>query len=278
MFLLYRERWREDAPELEGRSPIVMQQDHPKNGLTPKVSERPHIRIIGDVHGRIAARPKRKERNVRDLLPRSPYQARSDRGRNYLNLIEPSTYSVQIGDFGLDYNRLSDVDPALHRILAGNHDNMPNLTSHFLGDFGLQSIPLQSGSFKFFFARGAHSVDIDCRTEGVNWWPDEELNDAQLDAALAQYDSIVPQIVISHDCPSEIVPLVATINVTTKPSKTNKLLQSCLDLHAPSLWIFGHHHRNWSFHHQQGTKFVCIGQLGYFDFDETGSAMFDVPR
>ncbi|MCA9178183.1 MAG: metallophosphoesterase [Planctomycetales bacterium] len=244
------------------------------------MANRPHIRIIGDVHGRIAARPKRKERNVRDLFPRSPYSTRADRdrGRNYLQLIARSTYSIQVGDLGLDYDHLCDVDPAFHRVIAGNHDNLTNLTSHFLGDFGVHSIPLQSGSFDFFFIRGAQSLHIDRLTAGVNWWPDEELTETQVNAAMAHYDSVRPRLVISHDCPTEIVSLVASIAVTSEPSRSNSLLQSCFDMHAPSMWIFGHHHRNWSFHHQSGTNFVCVGQLAYFDFDDLGLPMFGVPR
>ena len=242
------------------------------------MSKRPHIRVVGDVHGRIAARPKRKERNARDSFPRSPFAARAKSGRNYLDLIERSTYSVQVGDLGFDYANLAGVDPSHHRIVAGNHDNMPKLTQHFLGDYGAHTIPLEAGFFEFFFARGAFSVDRDRRVEGVNWWPNEELNESQAYAALDCYKSMRPKIAITHDCPTEIVPLVATLDLDCEPSITNSLLQSCFDIHPPSIWIFGHHHRNWYFQHDRGTTFVCVGELGYFDFDEFGVPLDDCPR
>ncbi len=238
----------------------------------------PYIRIIGDVHGRIAAPPLRKERNVRDLFPHSPYRARGERKRSYLQLVEQAKYSVQIGDLGSDYGGLSNIDPAFHFVIAGNHDNLRNLTPHFLGDFGFHSISLPSGSFDFFFLRGAQSIDVDRRDEGVNWWPDEELTDDQMNVAFDQYNSLRPQVVISHDCPTEVIPLIATIALEKAPSRTNSLLQSCFEAHSPAMWIFGHHHRNWSLRHESGTIFVCVGELGYFDFDETGTPMFDVPR
>ena len=242
------------------------------------LSDRPYIRVIGDVHGRLGARPKRKERNVRDLFPSSPFQTRGERRRNYLNLIERSTYSIQVGDLGFSYDRLSNVDDSFHRVIAGNHDNLPKLTPHFLGDFGIHRIPLPESAFEFFFVRGARSVDVDRRVEGLNWWPNEELSEKQAAAALQHYESIRPQIVISHDCPTEIVPLAATLNLDVEAIRTNALLQLCFDSHPPELWIFGHHHRNWTFNHQRGTKFVCVGELGYYDFDEAGTPMFEVPQ
>lgn len=244
----------------------------------PNVSNRPHIRIIGDVHGQIAVRPKRRERNVRDTFPRSPLQVQRETKRNYLELIEPASYSVQLGDLGFDYAPLAGVDPSRHRVIAGNHDNLPNVTPHFLGDFGMHTIPLRTGAFEFFFVRGARSVDIDRRIEGISWWADEELDDSRAAAALERYESRRPGIVISHDCPTEIVPAVATIDGDVVPSRTTRLLQDCLEVHAPKLWLFGHHHRNWSFRHPCGTTFVCVGTLSYFDFDEYGALMFEIPR
>ncbi len=157
------------------------------------MADEPYIRIIGDVHGRIAAPPLRKERNVRDLFPGSPYRARSERKRNYLQLVEQAKYSVQIGDLGFDYSSLADVDPAFHFAIAGNHDNLRNLTPHFLGEFGFHSIPLPRATFDFFFLRGAQSIDADRRDEGVNWWPDEELSDDQMESAYGQYESLRQQ-------------------------------------------------------------------------------------
>jgi hypothetical protein len=242
------------------------------------MSNFPYIRLIGDVHGRISRPPKVRQRNVRDQFPRSPYQAREDQRRTYLGLIQQCTYSIQVGDLGLDYSQLSAVDPAFHRVIAGNHDNLPELSPHFLGDFGTHSIPLRSSAFDLFFVRGAQSIDIGSRTEGLNWWPHEELTDAQMEAAWGAYRSSKPQLVISHDCPTELVSHVATIATCFEPSRTNALLQTCLMEHAPSLWIFGHHHRNWSYQHPCGTKFVCLGPLSYFDFNENGAPLYDMPR
>lgn len=238
----------------------------------------PHIRIIGDVHGRLVARARTRERNYRDQFPRSPFEARGNRGRNYKNLIESALYSVQVGDLASDYSLLRDVDPLRHRVVAGNHDNLPELTPHFLGDFGASSFPLKVGEFSFFFIRGARSVDSHRRSRGINWWPEEEqLTDSAAGEALVAYERAAPAIMISHDCPSEIVPLVATTELKLNPSPTNVLLQACFETHRPSMWLFGHHHRNWR-QAVKGTEFICLGELAYFDFDERGNPVFHVPR
>ena len=121
--------------------------------------KKPHIRIIGDVHGRLTPRPKQKQRNVRDLFPKSPQQARAFRARSYLELIEPARYSVQVGDLAIDYSPLAKVDSESHRAIAGNHDNLVEAPPQFLGDFGMHSFPLATGEFRFFFLRGARSLD-----------------------------------------------------------------------------------------------------------------------
>ena len=238
----------------------------------------PHIRIIGDVHNRLAPPPRRKQRNVRDLFPESPQQARAFRARNYLELIQPARHSVQVGDLAIDYSPLVEVDHESHRAIAGNHDNLANTSPQFLGDFGVHSFPLESGVFQFFYLRGARSLDIKSREEGVNWWPNEELSEKESALAIELYRKTHPSIVITHDCPTQLVSQVATTKVDVEPSRTNRTLQACLDHHQPELWMFGHYHRNWVIDHECGTKFVCLGELGYYDLDERGTPLFNRPR
>ena len=48
-------------------------------------------------------------------------------------------------------------------------------------------------------------VDQWHRTEGVNWWRDEELRVAELEAAVDLYAKVKPEIVLTHDGPDEAV-------------------------------------------------------------------------
>lgn len=239
-----------------------------------------HIRFIGDVHGRVTARG----------------------GRCYKNLIAKPEYTVQVGDFGFDYRGLATVDAARHKIVAGNHDNYEAMDGwdHFLGDSGIHSIPLapdgygEPREFKFFYIRGAFSVDKWRRSAYIDWWPEEELNYAQQIEALDAYKEAKPRIVVSHDCPEEIIEFVAQNGLKFKPSATGQLLQECYLSHQPDVWIFGHHHRNWMTHYngigvtirgkqvdngsRKTTLFICLGELGYLDLDDQGAMITSMPR
>ena len=230
----------------------------------------PHIRLIGDVHGIVTARM---------------------RGRTYFNLIQDAQYTVQLGDFGFDYRPLSKVDATRHRIIAGNHEHYEAIDSgkfpHFLGDFGIHSIPLEEGEFKFFFIRGAYSIDKHLRAENLDWFRQEELNYEQATQAVKLYEATKPDIVMSHECPREILPFISRSGKVFDPSYTQKLLQTLYEIHRPKLWIFGHHHRNWKLYYsgvgqtitgvtidngpRPTTVFVCLNELGYLDIDKQGN-------
>jgi len=66
------------------------------------------IRIIGDVHGLMS---------------------------QYLDLISPVEYSVQLGDMGLDYSEIAHLGKS-HVFIPGNHDNYNHLPDFSLRDFG----------------------------------------------------------------------------------------------------------------------------------------------
>lgn len=131
------------------------------------------LRVIGDVHAQI------------DFVIRKGK-------RSYLDLITDVPFSVQVGDMGDDeaYSLLaSQVDSAAHRFFPGNHDFYDCLPEHCLGDFGEMLL----GGVQFFFIRGAASVDksklleTGRRVERKLWFPEEELDDKQMDGARQQF-------------------------------------------------------------------------------------------
>lgn len=200
----------------------------------------PNVRILGDIHGKLGM---------------------------YCNLAGMAEYSVCVGDVGFNYDFINKhLDPIHHRIVGGNHDNYDNLSPHFLGDFGEHSFTLSTGRvFKFFYIRGAYSVDKHMRTPGVSWWSQEELNHVQSSAAISAYALAKPDFVISHDCPAEIVSFVVSNRFKMDHSHTNKLLQACFDIHKPKKWYMGHHHNNVRYHHRSGTEFRCLAELSCED-------------
>ncbi len=162
-----------------------------------------NIKVIGDVHNFI--------------------NEPGPKGWSYMDLVKSCNYSVQLGDMGganklgfsvgvnaggYNYNALDKIDPKKHVFFGGNHDNYDALPAHHLGDYGTHSFP----GFKFFYIRGAWSVNwrsakimnkIDKR-----WWPEEEIDESQIEPALKAYVQSKPEIVLSHDVPQSVLSIM----------------------------------------------------------------------
>jgi len=196
--------------------------------------------VIGDIHGNVASYLK--------LLNR--YKG------------EPS---VQLGDFGIGFLGDGPLPPLPDNawFLRGNHDNPEAARSHpnYLGDFGLKKI----GGVSVFFVSGAWSSDQWWRTEGVNWWRDEELSLVELQTAIDLYAQIKPDIVLSHDGPDAAIEALHSGGFVHKdliPTRTGQALNAMLETHRPKKWIFGHWHTR--FRKQiGGTEFRCLPELGW---------------
>jgi hypothetical protein len=234
------------------------------------------IRILGDVHGYLHYRGK---------------------GRSYFNLMGDTEYSVQIGDLGYPckgcydfHQQLANIDKTRHCVVLGNHDDYGQRAQHALGDFGTHSFPLKGGNFEFFYIRGAYSIDKADRLPGRSWWAEEELTWEQGYECVQKFQENKPKIVLTHDCPEEIIYLLAHSGKDRflqdfHPSLTHQILQSCWEAHKPEMWIFAHHHLNWRTEYK-GTTFMCLnGQLpygdhlmGYVDFDDMGNLITPFPK
>ena len=139
------------------------------------------LRIISDIHGRYDT---------------------------YLDLTKGTSHTLQLGDLGYDYNKISRLDPLKHKFFGGNHDcydvyhNIP----YSLGDYG----KVRLNGMKFFFIRGAFSIDWQIRTvfdlaEGKkSWWANEQLNYQDMSSALKEYKRTKPSIMFTHSCPRVI--------------------------------------------------------------------------
>lgn len=211
------------------------------------------LRLIGDVHGNYD---------------------------EYLKLLPNAEYTLQVGDLGFNYTRLTppNVNTKRHRAIGGNHDNYARNSPQyfkkqpiFLEDFGLHEVP---GFPPIFYCRGAWSIDHDWRQREaarggpVSWWPEEELTDEQFEAAFQLYERSKPKIVVTHEAPISLVQYVTNpqfclqfgFPAGTITTRTNTTLQRMLDAHRPKLWCFGHFHRRWD-ETIDGTRFVCLDTL-----------------
>ena len=190
------------------------------------------VRLIGDVHGDVAA--------LRDLRERHPN-------------------AVQIGDLGYGFAQGNSkrLDGALRehggmRFFRGNHDDPERCMRH--------PKHLASGPHpeNFFVVGGGLSIDWQYRTEGVNWWRDEEHSARELRALAGRFAESKPRLVLSHEGPP-----VATDHMF-KPawkfeSATAQALQAMWEAWQPDLWVFGHWHRTREVRIGK-TLFVCLGE------------------
>jgi predicted phosphodiesterase len=185
--------------------------------------------IIGDVHGKI------------------------DQYRKILKK-HKSFSSIQVGDFGFQKEHdwhMKNINGNQHKINFGNHDYYPYLfEKHSLENYSLINNEIMT-------IRGAFSIDKVYRTEGLDWFANEELNYGDMQAAIDFYEINKPRIVISHDCPHNIRNLL--FGIEAKSITTNGL-QIMLEIHKPDLWIFGHHHISVN-EMIGGTRFRCLAEL-----------------
>ncbi len=176
----------------------------------------------------------------------------------YKKIISNSENTLSVGDLGFknEWDEItrfvSEID-GFHKNNPGNHEYGPYVDNH----------KLSTGNFQFFDAlnlftvRGAESIDKHLRTEGIDWFANEELNYQEQLAAFDEYCRVKPKVVISHDCPQTV--MTSLFGYTGK-SQTRTMLEMMFQEHQPQLWVFGHHHKSKDVQ-INGTRFVCLNEL-----------------
>lgn len=192
----------------------------------------------------------------------------------YASLLKQHADTVQVGDMGIGFRALGEdtyyeattkqrnppFDQMIrgnHRFIRGNHDNPAACKKHpqWIEDGTVEDDKM--------FVGGAISIDKGYRTEGYNWWADEELSLQELHALIDDYVTAKPRVMITHDCPESVVDVICKHNNWVKhdlPSRTRQAFQGMLELHRPEVWVFGH----WHFSYDaviEGTRFVCLDEL-----------------
>lgn len=203
------------------------------------VLARPTIRYIGDIHGK-----------------RHLYEA----------ALEGCRASVQVGDFG--YGFYETGDPYLegwpgdnyHRFIRGNHDN-PKVCYQ-------RPHHIDSGFERgVFYVGGGWSIDNALRTEGVNWWPDEQHSYEELGILIDIFKQRRPKRVVSHEAPASIARRFFPGRFPPGPSMTSNALNVMLKSHRPAEWVFGHWHEARD-EVIDGTRFICLPEGGWVDLPD----------
>lgn len=179
---------------------------------------------------------------------------------------EGARTAIHVGDFGLDWPgaKRGRYEAKLNKYLihlgvtlvvsGGNHDNWDTLEKLLVEDDGLATIRsnirvLPRGGRTMIEGLsvgglgGAFSVDYEHRTEGKDWWPNEEptRQDAQALITGSPLD-----ILITHDAPAG-VPLTGDFQLSTelteKANQTRDLLREVVDALAVPHLFCGHWHQ-----------------------------------
>jgi predicted phosphodiesterase len=186
--------------------------------------------IIGDVHGKL------QEYN------------------NIVKHLENDVKSIQVGDFGIKKHHewhLENINSDIHKINFGNHDYYPYLNlEHSLNDYTVFPNGIMT-------VRGADSIDKYRRTEGLDWFRNEELSYIEMGDAINAYIDSRPKIMVTHECPFDVRKHFFGFD---EKNKTASGFQHMLEHHQPEIWIFGHHHKSKK-EVINGTMFICLAEL-----------------
>lgn len=186
---------------------------------------------------------------------------------------------LQLGDFGFwprgadnaGQKFLRKVDARLAAaglmmwFVPGNHEDWHALAKRPVGVDGLRVISPQIreipighrwtwGATRWLAVGGAPSVDKPLRVEGVSWFPEEEVTEAQ---AAAIIDAGLADVVVAHDAPMG-VPLLARkyeqhlppwnrtrwwpVSAMVAADAHQERMGSILHGVRPGFWFHGHHH------------------------------------
>jgi hypothetical protein len=241
----------------------------------------PHFSIIGDVHGC----------NIQYLEAVKNCHCSFQVG-DFVGAVEEA-----------DYTSLLYLDPNKHVFIGGNHEpytiklrsdvstqdpravdpyskffkkgdkvyQFDQLPPHHVGHYGVWQIPdcepTAGLNDKLFFMRGAWSIDKNWRTDGVDWFEDEELTYAQGNAAIKMYGEVKPDFVVTHACPQFVqshLRLFKKEGVEESfRTRTGQILEAMHNIHRPKIWVFGHYHQD-MMKMIEGTLFVCLDTFASF--------------
>lgn len=187
---------------------------------------------------------------------------------------------IVLGDFGVIWGNSEMTDWCLKELskknfttafLDGNHENfveiarLETITSWHGGKVGKLPygiIHLLRGEIYNINGKiigvcgGANSVDLWHRTEGISWWREEEITDKDVSNFEANLKGNKIDIMLSHDAPASLIPLVKLFSGINdgEISNSQKQLEKINQIADIDKWYFGH----WHINKKIDDKFECL--------------------
>lgn len=153
---------------------------------------------------------------------------------------EVGTSGYCVGDFSDKprmWDRLRETDIM---VIPGNHDPSRLYDGHpnvIEGMSVFKKKNLLGHELKIMTLSGAKTPDW-AKTER---YPDEELTQDDLDIAIELYESMAPDVMITHCSPGFMGPAQMEEGFV-EDSRTVRAMEEMWKLHQPKYWFFGHYH------------------------------------
>ena len=230
------------------------------------------VYVLGDIHGEFGALNEFINKEIRTNKKVRALAADLQKKGVKLEVI-----FLQVGDFGFHWPGEDNSDAIKNAVdflcdghvriyfCAGNHEDhdaldalFPEESESYTPDF-VEVAPCvyfaRFGATLFLadgitvlFAGGAESCDKQYRKEGVDWWPQEGISDADL-TRLEEIPSI--SWVISHTAPNAF-PLSGCFVSAKAFEPSRGKLETVFERFKPKRWFFGHFHE-----HMKGEAYGC---------------------
>jgi len=128
----------------------------------------------------------------------------------------------------------------------GNHENHWALRDRKSDEIEPGIIYMPRGSTytlpdgrNILFMGGAHSIDKNMRTLGIDWFPEETITQSDM----MNLPDMKIDIFITHTCPYELVPILLQYYSGKDYEPSNLALSKLWDMYQPDLYFFGHWHK-----------------------------------
>lgn len=172
------------------------------------------------------------------------------------------TCLISVGDFGYlpqvpeGREFIAAVDHFLKKcrlqliVVDGNHDDILALRALELDEAGMGIINARAryagrglhwniSGVEFLSIGGATSMDAYRRTQGIDWWAQENISYADANAAI---DAGPADVVISHETPDEVTLRFVPLGDENAAQANRNALRAIVEAVRPSLLVHGHHH------------------------------------
>lgn len=225
-----------------------------------------HVAVCGDWHGSVGWM-----RSVARALQRSAPEVKT---------------VLHVGDWWMDLNASDSIfrKAGIDRIIVtlGNHEPWGTLTPLLNAHPGEairvsevtwvlpRPFRMTIGGRRFLSAGGAASVDREWRTEGRDWWPDELITDADVEAAKR---GGLADVLLTHESPEPSpVPEVSRIlsensmglseDARAVSMASRERVSAVWDATRPALMFHGHMHAYGQGTHDDGRRVISLGADG----------------